>query len=234
MPSGRIVGRRRIVRVGAFLILAAAGMIAGGAALGQAAPADRALIAAAQRGDTAEVGRLLAAGASVKERDDAGRTALLAATQGNHVAAARLLIAAGADVNAQDAIADSPFLLAGARGHLEILKLTLAAGADLASVNRFGGTALIPAAHYGHVETVRTLLATKIAVDHVNRLGWTALLEAVILGDGGPRHAEIVRLLIAAGADVNLADSNGASPLAHARGRGQTEVARLLAQAGAR
>jgi hypothetical protein len=72
MPSARVGRRRRIVRVGAFLILAAAGMIAGGAAMGQAAPADRALIAAAQRGDTAEVGRLLAAGASVKERDDAG------------------------------------------------------------------------------------------------------------------------------------------------------------------
>ena len=225
-PSGFAIARRRIVRAGAFLMLAAAGLIAGGTAMGQSAPADGALIVAAGRGDAAEVQRLLAAGASVKERDGAGRTALLAATQGNHVAAARL--------NAKDAIADSPYLLAGASGHLEILKLTLEAGADLASVNRYGGTALIPAAHHGHVETVRTLLATGIAVDHVNRLGWTALLEAVILGDGGPRHAEIVRLLIAASADVNLADRNGVTPLAHARNRGQSAVARLLEQAGAR
>jgi hypothetical protein len=28
----------------------------------------------------------------------------------------------------------------------------------------------------------------------------------VILGDGGPAHAEIVRMLIARGANVNLAD----------------------------
>jgi ankyrin repeat protein len=95
---------------------------------------------------------------------------------------------------------DSAFLLAGARGRTKIVRLALAAGADLKSTNRYGGTALIPACHYGHVETVRLLLGTKIAVDHVNKLGWTALLEAVILGDGGPRHTEIVRLLLAHGA----------------------------------
>ena len=50
---------------------------------------------------------------------------------------------------------------------------------------------------------MRILLATAIDKDHVNRLGWTALLEAVILGDGGPVHTEIVRLLVEAGANVN-------------------------------
>jgi ankyrin repeat protein len=47
---------------------------------------------------------------------------------------------------------------------------------------------------------VRLLLGTAIDVNHVNNLGWTALLEAVILGDGGPAHTEIVRLLLAAAA----------------------------------
>jgi hypothetical protein len=61
-----------------------------------------------------------------------------------------------------------------------------------------------------------------------------ALLEAVILGDGGPAHAEIVRLLIAAGAALNLADRNGVTPLQHALQRGQTKVAALLRAAGAR
>ena len=73
-------------------------------------------------------------------------------------------------------------------------------------MNRYGGTALIPAAHHGHPEAVRVLLGTAIDKDHVNKLGWTALLEAVILGDGGPVHTEIVRLLVEAGANVNIAD----------------------------
>ena len=94
--------------------------------------------------------------------------------------------------------------------------------------------ALIPACHYGHVETVRYLLTTPIAVDHVNRLGWTALLEAVILGDGGAAHTVIVRLLLAARADPNKADAQGVTPLRHAVQRGQTDVARLLRDAGGR
>ena len=93
--------------------------------------------------------------------------------------------------------------------------MTLEAGADLKSTNRYGGTALIPAAHHGHVETVRILLRTAIDKDHVNKLGWTALLEAVILGDGGPAHTEIVRLLVEAGANPNIADRDGVTPLAH-------------------
>ena len=199
-----------------------------------AAQSGRDLIEAAAKGDLAAVERLLARGAGVDARDGSGRTALLAATHGNHVAVARALIAAGADVNAKDGIEDSPYLYAGAEGRTEILKLTLAAGADLRSTNRYGGTALIPAAHHGHPEAVKILLATAIDKDHVNKLGWTALLEAVILGDGGPTHTEIVRLLVAAGANVNLADRDGATPLAHARRRGFREMVRILEGRGAR
>ncbi len=192
-----------------------------------------ALIAAAEAGDLATLRRLLDAGTPVDARDGRGRTALLAATHRNQVAAARLLMERAADVNAKDDLQDSPFLYAGAEGRLEILRMTLAVGADLKSTNRYGGTALIPAAHHGHVETVRELLKTKIAIDHVNRLGWTALLEAILLGDGGTAHTEIVRLLVAAGADVNLPDRDGVTPLAHAQQRGQRGIAEILRGAGA-
>jgi uncharacterized protein len=192
------------------------------------------LVEAARKGDLAAVERLIGRGANVNARDNRGRSALLAATHGNHVAVARALIAAGADVNAKDDIEDSPYLHAGAEGRTEILKMTLAAGADLTSVNRYGGTALIPAAHHGHPEAVKILLATAIDKDHVNKLGWTALLEAVILGDGGPTHTEIVRLLVEAGADVNLPDREGVTPLVHARRRGFGAMVRILEAKGAR
>lgn len=195
---------------------------------------DTRLHAAAARDDVAAIGKLLGEGAAIDGRDGEGRTALLVATHANRVAAARALIVAGADVNAKDAIHDSPYLYAGARGHLDILKLTLAHGADLRSTNRFGGTALIPAAERGHVDTVRTLIEAGVNVDHVNRLGWTALIEAIILSDGGPRHQEIVRLLIAAKADVNIADRDGVTPLQHARRHGYRPIAEMLVAAGAR
>lgn len=166
--------------------------------------------------------------------DGADHSALVDAAEHGDVETVRRLVAAGGDVNWQNARRDNVFLVAGARGHVEIVRLALAAGADLRRTNRFGGTALIPACHYGHVETVRELLKTAIDVNHVNDLGWTALLEAVILGDGGARHVEIVRLLLAHGARPNIADRDGVTPLAHARRRGYPEMARLIAAAGGR
>jgi ankyrin repeat protein len=192
------------------------------------------LVAAAHDGDTAALRRMLDAGVPVDVRDARSRTALLAATHANRIDAAGLLIEHGADVNAKDDMQDSPFLYAGAEWRLEILRMTLAAGANLKSANRYGGTALIPAAHHGHVEVVRELLKAQIDVNHVNRLGWTALLEAIILGDGGAAHTEIVELLVANGAKLQLADVEGVTPLAHAEQRGQHGIVRMLRRAGAR
>ena len=195
---------------------------------------DQALIVAAERNEVATIRRLLGAGTNVRARDAQGRTALLAATAHNHIESAKLLIEAGADVNAQDGKLDSPLLLAGASGYLDILKLTLQANPNFKVYNRFGGTALIPACERGHVEVVKELLKTQIDIDHVNNLGWTALLEAIVLSDGGPRHQEIVRLLVSAGANVNLSDRQGVTPLQHARRSGFEVIANVLELHGAR
>ena len=200
----------------------------------QGSEKERDMILAAERGELPVVRNLFRDGARIDARDQRGRTALLAATQRNRVEVARFLIQEGADVNAKDFIQDTPFLYAGAEGRVEILKMTLAAGANLKDINRYGGTALIPAAHHGHVEAVKILLGTAIDKDHVNNLGWTALLEAVILGDGGAAHTEIVRLLVAAGADVNIADRDRVTPLAHARRARYGEMVRILSAAGGR
>lgn len=192
------------------------------------------LISAAERGDTAAVLRLLEAGANINGQDERGRTAVLAATHSRQTETVKALILAGADINLRDKRLDNPFLYAGAEGLLDILKLTIEAGADPTLTNRFGGVAVIPASERGHVEVVRELLTrTKINVNHVNNLGWTALLEAIILSNGGPRHQQIVQLLIEHGADVNLPDKDGVTPLRHARQRGYTQIVRLLEQAGA-
>ena len=75
-----------------------------------------------------------------------------------------------------------------------------------------------------------TLIAAGAPLDHINNLGWTALMEAVILGDGGRNHQQVVRLLLEAGADRSIADRNGVSTLAHARARSYSTIAVLLEQ----
>jgi uncharacterized protein len=189
--------------------------------------------AAAGRNDVPALRALLDSGAAINAQDDRGRTALLAATHANAVEAARLLIERRADLEIADNLQDTPFLYAGAEGKLEILRLLAAAGARLDGRNRYGGNALIPAAHHGHVEVVRELLeTTAIDVNRVNNPGWTALIEAVILADGGPKHQEIVRLLLAHGADPRIADKEGVTPLEHARRRGYRGMAAMLEAAG--
>ncbi|MGW6395184.1 ankyrin repeat domain-containing protein [Streptomyces sp. NPDC055103] len=193
---------------------------------------NRRLLTAARRGDADEVRAALDAGARVEARDEELRSPLLLAALGDHVEAARALVAAGADPNAQDRRHDSAWLVTGATGNVTMMRALLPAGPDLTLRNRFGGIALIPASERGHVAYVRAVLReTDIAVDHVNDLGWTALLEAVILGDGGRPHQEVVALLLAAGADPELADADGVTPLRHARRRGFDAIAALLAEA---
>ena len=55
-----------------------------------------------------------------------------------------------------------------------------------------------------------------------------------MLSDGGPRHQQIVQLLIDAKADVNLADKDGVTPLTHVRQRGYKAMEKMLLTAGAR
>ena len=197
------------------------------------AHASPALLRSAEQGDLAGVQHQLRSGAAVDTRDARQRTPLLLATWANHPAVAQALIAAGADVNAKDDQQDSPYLVAGAHGRTEILKMTLAHGADLRSTNRYGGTALIPASEKGHPEAVRLLIQAGADVDFVNNLGWTSLLEVVILGQDTAMYQNITRQLIAAKANLNLPDRDGVTPLQHAKKRGLTQIAALLAQAGA-
>jgi len=187
------------------------------------------LARAAGQGDLEDMRRLLDHGASPDDRGDGGRTAVTAAAYAGAADVVRVLADAGADVDLQDDTRANALLSVGETGDVEVLREVLRADPDLTRTNRFGGTALIPAADRGHVEVVRRLLETEIDVDHINDLGWTALLEAVLLGDGGPDHQEIVRLLLAAGARVDLADRDGVTPLEHARRAGHDEIAALLA-----
>jgi len=195
----------------------------------------RGLHAAAARDDAAEISRLLLAGANAEARDGNGRTALHVAVFTARAAAARALVAGGAQANALDGQRYDIVTIAAVRNDVAMLRLALTLGASPRNVTSpYQGTALIAAAHLGHDEAVRELIRAGAPLDHINNLGWTALLEAVILGDGGPRHVAVLRDLVRAGANPALADRQGVSALEHARKRGYTEMVAILDSAGRR
>ena len=117
----------------------------------------------------------------------------------------------------------------------ETLSVLLSLGASAKQVtSRYDGTALIAAAHLGHDGVVRQLIAAGAPLDHVNNLHWTAVIEAIVLGNGGPRHQATLKALLDAGASVKLTDRQGKTPLELARARAYAEMVKMLAAAGAK
>ncbi len=194
------------------------------------------LLAAAQRGDAGEVRRLVQADpAAVRQRDAHGRTALHLATFARRHDVIRALAAAGADLGALDADRYDTLTIAAVADDEATLALLLELGASARLVtSRYDGTALIAAAHLGHDGVVRRLIAAGAPLDHVNNLHWTALIEAIVLGDGGPRHQATLRALLDAGASTLITDRAGRSPLQLARERGFAAMVDMLERAGAR
>jgi len=226
-----------LARAAALVLLAGWG----GPALAQVPPSaeDTAgytgLFVAAIRGDAAQVKTLVASGQKPDGRDGHGRTPLHVAAYGGHHEAMKALASAGADPNALERDRYDIVTIAAVANDVPTLRVALALGASARNVtSRYDGTALIAAAHLGHAEVVRTLIRAGAPLDHVNNLGWTALIESIVLGDGGPRHTDTLAALVEAGANVNLPDRTGKTPLMLAQGRGFDAMVARLRQAGAR
>lgn len=193
------------------------------------------LHAAAQQGSLAQIGTLVAAGNDVNTRDSYGRTPLHVATFARQRDAIRALIAAGARTDLLENDRYDAVTIAAVADDEETLRVLLSLGASAKLItSRYDGTALIAAAHLGHDGVVRQLIAAGAPLDHVNNLHWTALIESIVLGHGGRRHIETLRALVEAGANTQLADRNGATPLALAKARGYEAMVEILRKAGAR
>lgn len=191
------------------------------------------LHAAAQRGDVARIRQLAAARPDLNVRDEHGRTPLHVATFARQREAIRALVQAGADINLLESDRYDGVTIAAVADDEETLRVLLSLGASAKQVtSRYDGTALIAAAHLGHVGVVRQLIAAGAPLDHVNNLHWTAAIEAVVLGDGGARHTATLKALVDAGANVQLADRHGKTPLELATARGYESMVRLLTSAG--
>lgn len=187
------------------------------------------ILNAVKNNDIQAVRKTLENGADVNTTDNSRRSLLLIATNKTNIEMAKLLVKYGADVNQQADNLDSPFLYAGASGQTELVQLFLNHGARFDVFNRYNGSALIPACERGHIETVKLLAHTKnYPIDHVNQLGWTGLMEAIILGDGSKKYQQIVQILKDAGANMNVPDHDGITPLQHAQQRGYKEIVTII------
>ena len=218
--------------LGAMAVMPAAAQVAPHAA---EVAAYKNLHAAAHKGDVAQIEKIIAATADLNARDGNGRTPLHVATFARQRNALRALAKAGANIDLLDKDRYDGVTIASVADDEETLRVLLSLGASARQVtSRYDGTALIAAAHLGHDGVVKQLIAASAPLDHVNNLHWTAAIEAVVLGDGGHRHQKTLQHLIAAGANLQLTDRQGNTPLQLAKSRGYGEMVKMLEKAGAK
>lgn len=157
-----------------------------------------ALTAAAQYERGKFVKALIAAGADVNRKNSTGWTALIWAAQRGNAEIAQMLVDAGADVDARENTFGSSALLRAARdGNIKTVEVLIKAGANLYQKDKHGSTAFLLAAEGGKVETVKRFLDLGFDPNSYSDGGYTALGKAA-------RHPEILKMLIAAGAKVDL------------------------------
>jgi ankyrin repeat protein len=168
--------------------------------------------------NTAMVKRLLTAGANPNAALLRGETVLMECARTGEVTAVTALLAAGANVNARDSIYGQTALMwAVAQKHPRVVEALLELGADVQARGR---------TYPQNVHTGERGGGGEVSV--VQRGGSTPLLFAARVGD-----IESAKLLLAAGANVNDALSDGASALVVAAHSGHGDLAAFLLDKGA-
>ena len=152
------------------MILVSVMLVTSSVAYAQTAPsapeiaAYQGLLRAAQIGDAAEIGRLVAAGADVNVRDRNGRTPAHVAAFFSSEAALRALAAAGADMNALENQAYDVVTIAAVANDPDLMSLAIALGNDPRLITSpYNGTALIAATHLGHAEMAANIGGLSVA-----------------------------------------------------------------------
>jgi ankyrin repeat protein len=219
-------GREDIIRI---LIEAGADVNLKSGAFGQTP-----LFFAVQNNHVEAVRFLIESGANVDIWDDSGGTPLSHAIVRGHTGIAHLLRQSGAQTLEVEMPADNADIHSLLRrvqeNHLNIVRDLIERGVNVNEMPEGLITPLMSSAHHGYVDITRLLLNNGAEVSiREERLGWTALFFAVKYN-----HPGVVHLLIEAGADVNIKDKDGFTPLMRSIGRHHTEVAQLLKDAGAR
>eukprot|EP00953_Heterococcus_sp_UTEX-ZZ885_P008302 4987-Heterococcus_DN1.PRE.1 len=201
---------------------------------------------------------LIKAGADVNATDCDGFCALTTAVQSNDIALVRLLVKHGGDLNRLDHDGQNVLFKAAYLGHAHMMQLLVQCGGlSVTAVGNDGTTVLMTALIGGHRLAIEWLLKQQdIAINTLYTFasGSSSCGGAeiqLLLANGADIHKctkkqqtaldiaasygnlECANALIAAGADVNHADSEGHATLHTALCRKHVEIVQLLLEHGA-
>lgn len=224
-------------------------LLAAGADVNEADPLGTTLLMwAARYGDAALVERLIEAGAMPNAENVFGVTPMSEAALIGSAPVIRELLAAGVDADSPNREGETALMLVVRTGQLAAAELLIEAGADVDAKERWAGqTALMWAGAQLQPKMVKLLLAHGAEVDARSAVReWTRKVSSEPrpkeLAQGGLTPLmfaartgciECAELLLAAGADINLADPYGVTPLVVAALNLQNDFAAYLVEKGA-
>jgi serine/threonine-protein phosphatase 6 regulatory ankyrin repeat subunit B len=203
---------------------------------------------AVYKGDAAEVRRLLTAGADVSLANEYGASPMSLAAEVADTEILKLLLAAGADADSPNAEGMTALMAVARTGNVEAAELLLEHGASVDARESWGGqTALMWAAARRHPEMIELLASRGAAVDarslhrdyqrHVTAEGRPKSLDSggftALLYAARENCSACVDALLRNGADIDLADPDGVSPLHLAIMNANWDLAKQLLDAGA-
>ncbi|QSP94772.1 ankyrin repeat domain-containing protein [Marinobacter salinisoli] len=200
------------------------------------------LMHAVLKGNIAAAELLISSGANLEAKSRDGLTALHFTAidssyfnRANDTKLAQLLISAGANVNARQKDDSTPIFEAIASNRPDILQLFLEAGANPDASDEDGMTALMFAVLNGNTHAVQALISAGAYLERKNDRGQTALHIAVLPADVGDRSndAQIVRMLIRSGANLNAHQDNKKTPLFKSIIYNRAEVRSILLESDA-
>jgi ankyrin repeat protein len=192
------------------------------------------LFLAAENGDALLIAKLLDAGVPVDSTAPTGETALMTATRTGKLDAIALLLERGAAVDVREPeYRQTALMLAVRENHPDAVKLLIERGADVNAQTRIGPTPKFVPPCKGTGCGSEGVGINRGGLPNRGRRdaalgGMTPLLYAA--RDG---RIEEARLLVAAGANIELAEANGMRPLLMALLNNQVAVAQLLLERGA-
>lgn len=127
----------------------------------------------------------------------------------NDMDGVKSLLSAGAELECRDRAGRTPLINAVIDERQQIARLLIEAGADTNASDKEGLTALHFAAMWQSVEVTKLLISSGAIVDAKDKFGNTPLGRAVYSSDG---RDDVVRELLAAGANCDAENDGGVSP----------------------